>query len=409
MKKLILLVCILGTQAALHSQWIQTLNGTSIWSLAKDLSGNVYAGSLGSTSMIYKTTNYGMNWAGLASGNGQTIFSIAIDSMGNIFAANFSAGLLKSTNGGLNFTTMPASNFGGQGLNTVACGKRGHIYVGTNGAGFYRSIDTGNTFAPGGLSGLQVITITVDKYNSAFVYAGVTSTTSGPNGFYRSTDYGQNFSANLNPNKNIYGIIQKTPTDLYSISTTTGGPFDKSTDGGLNWVTINTGYVARGICDPGYTYIIIAGNNGVFFSSNNGSNFINYGITSSATPLVKQEGPGITYTGLSGSSNGGVWIRNDPLGINHIPEIAEEFSLSQNYPNPFNPTTKIKFQIPSNEFVSLNIFDALGREISTLVNEQLNSGTYEVEWDASSYPSGVYFYKLNTGSYTETKKMVLIK
>src|SRR5690349_3375437 len=276
MKKIIILILFLSVNQV-YTQWIQTLNGVSIWSLAKDLSGNVYAGSLGSASALYKTTNAGLNWISLTSGNSQTIFGIAVDSMGNIFAANFSNGLLKSTNGGLNFITIPASSFGGSSLNTVACGKRGEIYVGTNGAGFYRSIDTGNTFtAATGLNSQQVISIFVNKYNSSIVYAGTTSTSPGPNGFYRSTDYGSSFSANLNPNKNIYGIIQKTPTDLYSISTTTGGPFDRSTDGGLNWTTINTGYVARGICDPGGPYIIIAGNNGVFVSSNNGSNFSNY-------------------------------------------------------------------------------------------------------------------------------------
>lgn len=408
MKKFILLICILGIQAALHSQWNQTLNGVSIWSLAKDLSGNVYAGSLTSTSMLYKTTNNGANWTSLTSGNGQTIFSIAIDSMGNIFAANFSNGLLKSTNGGVNFTTVPTSNFGGQNLNTVACGKRGQVYVGTNGGGFYRSIDTGNTFSPAGLGGLQVITITVDKYNSALVYAGVTSTTSGPNGFYRSTDYGASFSVNLNPNKNIYGIHQASPLELFSISTTTGGPFDRSTNGGLNWGTVTTGYIARGITQGDFAHhIYIAGNGGVFYSTNGGQNFANDFITSSATPILKSGNR--LYAGLSGSSNGGVWVRTFPLGIHNTGEIAKEYSLSQNYPNPFNPTTNIKFQVPNAGFVELKIYDALGREISTLVNEQLNGGSYEVQWDASPYPSGVYYYGVTAGSYFETRKMVLIK
>ena len=102
-------------------------------------------------------------------------------------------------------------------------------------------------------------------------------------------------------------------------------------------------------------------------------------------------------------------------------EIPQSFSLSQNYPNPFNPVTKIKFAIPLSRGVSegrgvlakLIIYDILGREVTTLVNEQLNPGTYEVEWSAtgggSNYPSGVYFYKLITEGYSETRKMVLIK
>ena len=104
-------------------------------------------------------------------------------------------------------------------------------------------------------------------------------------------------------------------------------------------------------------------------------------------------------------------------------EIPKSYSLSQNYPNPFNPTTKIKFDVPNvmngrDRSLRLVIYDALGKEIVTLVNEQLQPGTYETEWDASNYPSGVYFYQLTvqpsdrserSDGYTETKKLVLIK
>jgi hypothetical protein len=90
-------------------------------------------------------------------------------------------------------------------------------------------------------------------------------------------------------------------------------------------------------------------------------------------------------------------------------EIPNYYSLSQNYPNPFNPKSKIKFDIAKSGDVKLIIYDVLGREVATLVNERLKAGTYEAEWDASSYSSGVYFYKLITEGYTETRKMVLVK
>ncbi len=118
---------------------------------------------------------------------------------------------------------------------------------------------------------------------------------------------------------------------------------------------------------------------------------------------------------------------SEPIGIQTISaEIPKQYSLEQNYPNPFNPETKIKFSIPtplnppeggkfsanpagSGRSVRLIIYDALGREISTIVNEQLNPGTYEVSWDASNFPSGVYFYRLQTESFSESKKMILVK
>ncbi len=98
------------------------------------------------------------------------------------------------------------------------------------------------------------------------------------------------------------------------------------------------------------------------------------------------------------------------VGINNISnEIPNEFSLSQNYPNPFNPITHFGFQIANFGLVKLTIYDALGKEVNVLVNQQLQPGTYEVNWDASVYPSGVYYYRLESGDFTETKKMVLIK
>jgi len=108
------------------------------------------------------------------------------------------------------------------------------------------------------------------------------------------------------------------------------------------------------------------------------------------------------------------------IGIQPISnEVPERFALYQNYPNPFNPATKIKFEIPllrgvdgakgDRRGVLLQVYDILGREITTLVNEELKPGTYEVDWQAENYPSGVYFYTLRAGSINETKKMVLLK
>jgi uncharacterized delta-60 repeat protein len=115
-------------------------------------------------------------------------------------------------------------------------------------------------------------------------------------------------------------------------------------------------------------------------------------------------------TGL-GSDQDYVTIKySQSIGISPISSgVPDKFALYQNYPNPFNPVTKIKFDIPGAQISNLCIYDILGREITTLVNESLKTGTYEVEWDAADYPSGVYYYKLIAGDFIETKKMVLIK
>ena len=89
--------------------------------------------------------------------------------------------------------------------------------------------------------------------------------------------------------------------------------------------------------------------------------------------------------------------------------LPAEFSLSQNYPNPFNPSTSIKYSVPSNEYVSLKIYDVLGKEVATLVNQEMNAGIYEVQFDASQFTSGVYIYRLITEDLSISKKMILIK
>jgi len=98
------------------------------------------------------------------------------------------------------------------------------------------------------------------------------------------------------------------------------------------------------------------------------------------------------------------------LGFNLISsEIPLTYSLSQNYPNPFNPFTNIKFDLPKSGFVEITIFDIQGREIAILVNQQMQPGVYSVNWDASNYPSGVYFYSMTTGDHAESRKMILLK
>lgn len=115
----------------------------------------------------------------------------------------------------------------------------------------------------------------------------------------------------------------------------------------------------------------------------------------------------------SGSSGVGVFasrLCQTTLGIgNNNNEVPHEYQLAQNYPNPFNPSTIINFSIPKSGLVKLVVYDILGREVTTLVNEAKVAGNYSVTFDASSIPSGVYFYKLTSGSFVSTKKMALVK
>lgn len=115
---------------------------------------------------------------------------------------------------------------------------------------------------------------------------------------------------------------------------------------------------------------------------------------------------------VTGSGLNYLTIRNSPYPVGLKPvsgEVPVNFELYQNYPNPFNPVTNIKFDIPSASFIKLVVFDVSGRELSVLANEYLKPGEYSYQWNASDYSSGIYFYKLSTDKYTETKKMMLVK
>ena len=98
-----------------------------------------------------------------------------------------------------------------------------------------------------------------------------------------------------------------------------------------------------------------------------------------------------------------------PVSVSDEIVTPAKFELKQNYPNPFNPTTSIECVVPSSEYVSLKVYDVLGNEVASLVNENKNAGSYRIDFNASTLSSGVYFYKITAGNYTETKKMMLIK
>jgi hypothetical protein len=119
-----------------------------------------------------------------------------------------------------------------------------------------------------------------------------------------------------------------------------------------------------------------------------------------------------SLTGLAYSSQ---WTKNDtgciPIGINVqlTTEVPKNYMLYQNYPNPFNPSTRIKYDVPKTSNVKIIVYDALGKEVETLVDMELQAGTYEVTWQAGNYSSGVYFYRIITDKYVSTNKMVLMK
>ena len=190
-----------------------------------------------------------------------------------------------------------------------------------------------------------------------------------------------------------------------------GNVIDFTTDGGSSWTFISvpgTGDIL-GIAADGDKWWYVRGSSVYHSTDNGGSWSMIYTAPSGIfNHLVKATNGSHLW---AVRSNGGISSTHTPVGIEDerkdaIPEI---FSLAQNYPNPFNPSTTFSYTIPNASKVIIKIYDVLGNEIETLVNDDKEAGNYEVKWNAVDLPSGVYFYQLSTGSFIETKNMLLLK
>lgn len=190
----------------------------------------------------------------------------------------------------------------------------------------------------------------------------------------------------------------------------------KTTNSGLNWTDISGGLpnIAANsiILRTAPPRMLFAGTDfGVYYSTNEGVSWVGF---NSGLPLVEVYDMKYKVANnllLIATHGRGCWTYDisTVTGINPIRGIVHEFKLNQNYPNPFNPSTRITFDILKDSFVKLIIYDELGREIKSIINQVLKSGRYETQWNASNNPSGVYFYKLTAGDYSDTKKMILVR
>ena len=239
------------------------------------------------------------------------------------------------------------------------------------------------------------------------IFAG----TSG-GGIYHSTDNGTSWTE-VN-NGLTYGYVRTLKflgTSLFA--GTWGGGVYISTDNGTSWTASNVGLTATDVYSLATSDMnLFAGTKGnsIFLSTDNGVNWTWTGIGLITGWVLSLA---VLDTNLFAGSYDHVWRRPLSEMITDVePDtdlIIADFSLQQNFPNPFNPSTRISWQVPEGGWQTLKVYDLLGNEVATLVDQYKPAGKYEVEYDASSLTSGVYFYQLKAENYIETKKMVLLK
>lgn len=352
----------------------------------------------------YYTTNNGTNWVD---------FSLDINNDGGLtsffsannyyFAVNENANeIFRSSNGGLNWIVLPNSFYSF--WNFVTNGN--YLYLdsrdGIDGGYFCRSTNNGANWDS--LKYFFKGSYSIIAKNSEVYYASYTKV------FY-SSDYGISWDSNDNPNNKRIMHLHFKENDILGASDSS---LFLTTNKGFQWNNLNLNGHHINAIEVLDNSIIIGSNDGVYITSNNGVNWL-------------QKNEGLEYLKIRAFTicNGFIFAGTDftstykrPLNEVVIKSISsiipDKYSLSQNYPNPFNPSTNIRYTIPSNvkgkmSNVKLVVFDILGKEIATLVNEKLNAGTYEVTFDGSGLTSGVYFYRLTCGDFSETRKMALLK
>jgi len=402
MKKIVLILLLVTVVS--QGQWVQLGSiSTSRLNAVKFL--NDSTGVAGGVNGIWKTFNGGVNWVQTLSAN-TTINSVCFIDVFTGFAVGNPGRVYKTTDGGSNWTEyILSSGFGGVqsvsffNINTgVSAGFQAINRTSNSGADWYRQDS---------IYFQEQLAISVLSNGYGWIAGGA------PTEMIKNTiNYGvswtyQNpgFSGGLN---GVYALNSNTVFVCGHF-----GVIRRTTNGGTNWVKLDslTSRSLKAVYFPDVNTGTVVGDFGTILHTINSGN--NWSIQTSSTTNALY---GISFinsnTGWAVGNNGTVikTINGGVTFINPIStEIPNQFSLFQNYPNPFNPATKIKFALPKSSYAKLIVYDALGREVETIVNEQLKPGNYETEWDAAKYPSGVYFYKLITEEFTQTKKMLLIK
>jgi hypothetical protein len=212
-----------------------------------------------------------------------------------------------------------------------------------------------------------------------------------------------------------HSVTGDSYSNLYFINSSTGflsaKGILKTTDGGATWFQKMLWLLFFISLFPsastGFAYAVFRffqnrlGENWGELSSTDYSFFDMYFLNDNTGFLIGDQGMILKTT-----NGGGNFVIGIEPGSNFVPHT---FELFQNYPNPFNPVTSIGYQIPEPGQVKIVIFDVLGRELQTLVNEFKPAGRYDVHWDAAMFSSGVYFYKISAGDFTRSRKLILIK
>jgi ligand-binding sensor domain-containing protein len=251
-----------------------------------------------------------------------------------------------------------------------------------------------------------------NPYVNAFGVVGANLFAGTGDGIFLSTNSGTSWTA-VNSGLTSMTVNAFAVTGPNLFAGTQGGGVFLSTNNGSNWTAVNSGLTSTAL-----SALAVAGASlfagtvgGVFVSTNGGSSWtaVNTGLINTSVYALVATGTNL----FAGTFGGGVWRR--PLSeiftsarVGSL-DVAGQFVLQQNYANPFNPSTTLEFSVPRSEYVTLKVFDILGREVSVLVDEYLQPGVYRKSWSADGQPSGIYLARMQAGEFSQTRRLALVK
>ena len=413
MRKIILILVIV-VPCSIYSQWITLTSGTSQNLSAVQFLDAQTGYSAGAGGTVIKTTNGGNNWTTLNTGSSVELRGVHFFNPSTGLVCGYSGTILRTTDGGGNWATVTSGTTDHlfdisfyDNNNGVCSGNTGTILYTTNG---------GANWQTGQPTGYLV------TFYSAFMVNASTGYCAGVNTIFsplvaKSTDNGASWvysSFLLNSNEGtLRGINFFDTQNGIAVSNLWNGQggISRTANGGVNWTTQIFPLGLYGVDFPSPSIGYTVGLNGTILkSTDSGSNWTPQ--MSGTTVFLASVNFVDSVTGYA-CGDAGTILKTTNGGITSVSgnqnQTPHGFYLFQNYPNPFNPKSKIKFQVSKLSDVKLVIFDVPGREIDVLINEQLSPGAYEVEWNGFNCTSGVYFYKLTAGFYSETRKMILLK
>ena len=393
------------------ASWTELNNGLTTGNVISMvlMNNNILAATLNG---LYKSSNQGTNWtlinpAGLTSSSVNILFKK--DNTSIVYAGTSDSGIYASTNFGSNWKH---SSLNAEGVSSISVSGT-YIYAGTKSNGVYVSSNNGNSWT---LSSLGNLKVTALASKGKYVYAGWRNSHGKPHGgIYVSTDRGLNWTACTMHDApvNSIGIFDNDVVIAASDSVYLSKNFGKKWNSVISDVIIGT---PSSLVVMGYGDVYVANSNGVAGSYDYGKTWelVSYGLLNTNCRVIT----GNENLLLVSPPFFGVWklpIAKNSLVLSGLKNNSQSSSylVLQNYPNPFNPTTNITFTIPKNYTgaVSLIIYDVAGKKVSSYIKQasEGNNGKFDITFNGSELSSGIYFYKLIAGNYSDIKKMMLIK